>query len=171
MVKLYELTERYRVIEGMFESDLVTKEEVQTSLDDIKEQIDDKVENIAKIVLSFKANIEAIKAEEERLANRRSGMISSMEWLKNYLLNAMMSSRTYKVKRDLLTVSVTDNLPSVEVIDLDMIPAEYRRVIPETWQPDKKAIVEHFKETGEIIPGTDVILNKKHVRARRLQLD
>ena len=166
MAKLYELTDRYRTIEGMFDSELITKEEIQASLDNIKEQIGDKVESLAKIVLSLKSSIEAIKAEEDRLAARKSGMVNNMEWLKNYLLVEMMSTNTLKVKRDLLTVAVADNPPSVEVIDLDLIPIEYRRVIPETWQPDKKAMIEHFKETGEIITGTDIILNKKHVVIR-----
>jgi len=166
MVKLYELTERYRVIEGMFESDLVTKEEVQTSLDDIKEQIDDKVENIAKIVLSFKANVEAIKAEEERLANRRSGMISSMEWLKNYLLVEMQATNVLKVKKDVISVSVRSNPPSVELIDIDEVPETYVRVIPEQREPDKKAIIEQFQKTGEIVPGCNIITNKKYLAIR-----
>lgn len=166
MIKLYELTDRYKTIEGMLDSDIATREEIQVSLDDIKEQIGDKVENIAKIVLSLKGSIETIKAEEDRLATRKSGMVGNMEWLKNYLLVEMTSSNTLKVKRDLLTVAVADNPPSIEVVDLELIPAEYRRVIPETWQPDKKAMIDHFKETGEIISGTDVVSNKKHITIR-----
>lgn len=164
--KLYKLTDRYIAIEGMLDSDIATREEIQASLDDIKEQIGDKVENIAKIVLSLKGSIEAIKAEEDRLATRKSGMMGKIEWLKNYLLTEMVSTSTLKVKRDLLTVAVADNPPSIEVVDLELIPAEYRRVIPETWHPDKKAMLEHFKETGEITSGTDVILNKKHITIR-----
>jgi len=166
MAKLYELADRYRTIESMLDSDIATKEEIQASLSDIKEQIGDKVESIAKIVLSFKSSIEAIKAEEERLSQRREAMHNNMEWLKNYLLVEMLTANTFKVKRDLLTVTVGDNPPSVEVVNLDLIPAEYRRVIPETWQPDKKAMIEHFKETGEIISGTDMILDKKHITIR-----
>ena len=166
MTKLYKLTDRYITIEGMLDSDIATKEEVQASLDDIKEQIGDKVESIAKIVLSQKASIEAIKAEEDRLARRKEAMHNNMEWLKNYLLVEMLSTKTLKVKRDLLTVTVADNPPSIEVVDLDAIPAEYRRTIPETWQPDRKAMIEHFKGTGEIIAGTDVIMDRKHITIR-----
>ena len=137
MDKLYKLTDRYITIEGMLDSDIATKEEIQASLNNIKEQIGDKVESIAKIVLSLNSGVEAIKAEEDRLAKRREAMRNNMEWLKNYLLVEMLSTNTLKVKRDLLTVAVADNPPSVEVVNLDMIPIEYRRVIPETWKPDK----------------------------------
>ena len=166
MSKLYELTDRYKAIEGMLDSDIATKEEIQESLNNIKEQIADKVENIAKIVLQQKASIEAIKAEEDRLAKRKEATQNNMEWLKSYLLIEMVTSNTLKVKRDLLTVTVADNPPSVEVVNLDLIPAEYRRVIPETWQPDKKAMIEHFKGTGEVTPGTDMVLDKKHIVIR-----
>lgn len=71
-----------------------------------------------------------------------------------------------KVKRDTITISILDNPPSVEVIDIDETPGEYIRIIPEVREADKKTIIEHFKETGEIIPGTDMILNKKHILIR-----
>lgn len=166
MARLHELTDRYIAIEGLFDSDIATREEIKASLDNIKEQIGDKVESIAKIVLSFKNSIEVIAIEEERLAKRKQAMVNNMEWLKNYLLAEMVSTNTLKVKRDLLTVAVADNPPSIEIIDLDMIPATYRRMIPETWQPDKKTMIEHFKDTGEIISGTIVVTNKKHITIR-----
>ena len=166
MTKLYELTDQYKTIEGMFESEFVTREEIQETLKSIKEEIGGKVESIAKIVLSQKASIEAIKAEEDRLSRRREAMHNNMEWLKVYLLNEMVATNTLKVKRDLLSVAVADNPPSVEIVDLDLIPEEYRQVIPETWQPNKKSMIEHFKATGEIIIGTDIILDKKHVVIR-----
>lgn len=163
---LYELTSKYRTIESMLDNEFITGEEIQASLDNIKEQIGDKVESIAKIILSLKGDVKSVEAETERLVKRTQGMNNHIEWLKNYLLTEMISSNTYKVKRDLVTVSVADNPPSVEVVNLDLIPTEYRRVIPETWQPDKKAMIEHFRETGEIIVGTDLVLNKKHINIR-----
>ena len=78
----------------------------------------------------------------------------------------MTTCNIQKVKRDVVTVSVQKNPPSVEVGELDLIPAEFRRVIPEHWEPDKKEILEHFNKTGEIVPGVDVILNRKHVSIR-----
>ena len=166
MDKLYKLTERYRTIEGMLDSDAITREEINETLANIQDEIADKVDSIAKIVLETKASIEAVKSEEKRLTNRRQTMENRVEWLKLYLLTEMTACNIYKVKRDIVTVSVLDNPPSIEVIELESIPEEYRRVIPEHWEPDKKAMLEHFKETGEIVSGVDIILNKKHVSIR-----
>lgn len=165
-MKLYQLSQQYTAIEGMLENEYITREEIDTSLADIKDQIEDKVESIGKMILSLSANIEAILVEEERLAKRRHAMQNLIEWLKGYLLAEMTQVNIDKVKRELVTVSVGTNPPSVEVVQLDEIPQEYRRVIPETWQPDKKAILEHFKSTGDIVWGCDVITNKKHITVR-----
>jgi len=100
------------------------------------------------------------------LATRRGGFNSKMEWLKNYLLVEMQATRVLKVKQDVISVSVQDNPPSVEVVDLEQIPEQYIRIIPETKEADKKAIIEHFKDTGEIVSGVNIITDKKHVVVR-----
>lgn len=165
-VTLYQLTEDYRTLENMLESEFITKDDINSALANVKDNIENKVDNIAKLVLENKATVEAIKSEEKRLAARRQAIDNNIEWLKNYLLVEMTSIQLFKVKKDVVTVSIQDNPPSVEIGILDLIPDEYRRVIPEHWEPDKKAILEHFKQTGEIVPGVDLILNKKHVSIR-----
>jgi len=137
--------------------------QLQSALAEVKEKIDDKVENIGKFVLSLSADTDAIKVEEERLASRRKAIDNRISWLKNYLLQEMTVANVDKVKRDVLTVSIRVNPPSVNVITLDDIPTQYRRIIPETWQPDKKTIIDHFKDTGEIVPGVEVVTDKKSI--------
>jgi len=165
-VTLYELAERYRTIAGMLESDTITREEIDQTLANLQDDIETKVDSIAKIVLESKATAEAIKNEEKRLASRRQAIENHVEWLKSYLLNAMVDVNLRKVKRDVVTISILDNPPSVEVIELESIPEQYIRIIPEQREADKKAIIEHFKETGEIISGVDIVLDKKHVSIR-----
>ena len=168
MTKLYKLTENYKIIQGMLDRDTeeITKEEILTTLASIEDEIEDKVASIGKLVLELKSDIESVKVEEARLARRRSGFAGKMEWLKNYLLVEMQTAKVLKVKQDVISVSVQDNPPSCEVFDLEQIPEEYIRIIPEIKEANKKAMIEHFKETGEIIAGTDMILNKKHVVIR-----
>ena len=89
-----------------------------------------------------------------------------MEWLKNYLLVEMLTANVLKVKKDVISVSVQNNPPSAELVDLELVPEQYVRVIPEKREPDKRAIIEHFKETGEIVSGVDIITNKKFVSIR-----
>lgn len=163
---LYKLTERYQAIETLLDSEIVEREEVLSTLATIKDEIEDKVENLAKLIIATNDTIGVIKSEEKRLYDRRQAMQNRMEWLKAYLVTEMVATHTYKVKRDVLTASVVDSPPSVEVNVMEEIPEQYVRVIPEQRDPDKKAIISHFKETGEIVSGVDIIINKKHLVIR-----
>jgi len=168
MAKLYKLTENYQTIEAMLgqEIDYITQEEVIQTLANIKDEFEEKVSSIGKLVLELKSDIESVKAEEDRLAKRRVAFANKMEWLKNYLLVEMQSANILKVKRDVISVSVQNNPPSAELIDIDEVPEQYIRVIPEKRELDKKAIIEHFKDTGEIVSGVDIITDKKFVSIR-----
>ena len=168
MTRLYELTDRYKTIEGMLDRDIeyISQDEIKETLANIKDDIEDKVASIGKIVLELKSDIESVKIEEDRLAKRRSGFTSKMEWLKLYLLAEMVSTNTLKVKKDVISVSVQNNPPSAELIDLELVPEQYVRIIPESREPDKRAIIEHFKETGELVAGVNIVTDKKFVSIR-----
>ena len=165
-IKLYELSERYRVIASMLETEYETKESIKATLDNIQEDFEDKVENIGKFVLELKGTAEAIKVEEERLYKRRQAIANNSEWLKSYLLTEMIAIRILKVKRDVITVSVVDNPPSVEIADVSLIPENFQRIIPPSIEVDKKLIIDHFKQTGEIISGINIITDRKHLVIR-----
>ena len=168
MTKLYALTDRYKVIEGMLDREIenISQEEIVQTLANIEDEFDDKVCSIGKLVLELKSDAESVRAEEDRLARRRSAFTNKMEWLKNYLLTEMLATNIFKVKQDVISVSIQNNPPSAELIDLELVPEQYIRVIPEKQEPDRRAIIEHFKETGEIVSGIDMILDKKHITIR-----
>jgi len=168
MAKLYQLTDRYKAIEDMLDREIeyISQDEIKETLANIKDDIEDKIASIGKIVLELKSDIESVKAEEDRLAKRRSGFTSKMEWLKLYLLAEMVSTNTLKVKKDVISVSVQNNPPSAELINLELVPEQYIRIVPERREPDKRAIIEHFKETGELVSGVNIITDKKFVSIR-----
>ena len=168
MAKFYELTEQYKTIRDMLDGDLeyITRDEIVFTLFNIEDDIRLKIGSIGKLVLELKSDIVAVKTEEERLAKRRQGYNSKMEWLKLYLLAEMTKTNIMKIKEDVISVSVQDSPPSVEVIDIEEIPEAYIRIIPEQREADKRTILEHFKSTGEIISGTNLVLDKKHLVIR-----
>ncbi len=168
-MQLYKLTEQYNAIARMLESDgyeWITKESIQESLKVIKDDIETKITSIAKIVLELKADAAGISSEIDRLKKRKEATENHTEWFKNYLLGEMVATRIDKIKQDVITVSVSNNPPSVEIKAEDLIPIEYWKIIPETKQVDKMSILEHFKNTGEVVAGIEVVLNKKHINIR-----
>ena len=49
------------------------------------------------------------------------------------------------------------NNPACEIVDESAIPAQFMATVPATKKPDKKAIIEHYKESkGQQVSGTHV---------------
>ena len=163
---LYELVDQYKTLMQVIDDTSAAPEDFQLYLAKITDQLERKVEHIAKFCISIQANVEAIKLEEVRLTQRRQSLEKKDAWLRQYLLAEMVAVGTEQVKRDTVTVSVRTNPPSVEVLDLDAVPQEFRRLIPETWQVERKLILEHFKATGEILDGVSIVTDKKRIEIR-----
>ena len=168
MTHLYKLTERYNAILELLdtESDIIPEDEIKKSLAAIKDEFQGKVGSIGKLILELKADAVTIDNERRRLEQRKAATLGKMETLKNYLLVEMQAANILKVKEDVVTISVRNNPPSVEVANEELVPSQFIRVIPEQREVDKKSILEHFRTTGEILPGVNVIVNKKYLEVR-----
>lgn len=150
-MKLYELSQQYaQLVELVEELDEVT---FRDTLESIQEEIDDKVENTAKLMRSFQVDVDALKLEEKRLADRRRAIEKRIESIKDYLKNQMEVAGIDKVKRPTLTVSIANNPPSVEIEDESLIPFDY--MVPQPARIDKKALLTALKE-GQDISGASI---------------
>ncbi|MBL7061249.1 MAG: siphovirus Gp157 family protein [Dehalococcoidia bacterium] len=166
MLHLYEIVEQYQQLKVVIERTDATDEDFELTLKAIEDSFDRKVENIAKLCLSLESNIAALKQEEARLHDRRSSMEHTLDWLKDYTLDQMTAIGVESVKRDTVSVSVRVNPPSVHIYRLEDVPLEFCSHVPDVWQPDRKRILDHFKATGEILPGVDIVSDKKRIEIK-----
>jgi len=147
-MKLYELTGSYLQVLEM--ADELDPDVFADTLTSIQEAIEDKAENTAKLIKNLSADIDALKAEEKRLADRRKSLENKVNWLKQYLQQQMEFAGIDKVKRPTLTISIQNNPPSVEITNEKSVPSDF--MIPQDPKIDKKAILERLKN-GEQIAG------------------
>jgi Siphovirus Gp157 len=147
-LKLYELSNAYKQVMDLLEEG--ETESLRDTLESIQEPLEDKAENIAKLVQSSLAECEVIKSEEKRLADRRRALETKVTGLKQYLFEQLEHAGLSKVKRPTITVSIQNNPPSVEVLDEGLILSQFR--IPQPDKVDKKALLIHLKEGNEL-PG------------------
>lgn len=151
MTALYDLTQSYTQLLGM--ADTLEPEVFIDTLAAISEALEDKVEHTAKFVRCLESDIDAIKSEEKRLADKRKVLENKILNVKEYLQHEMEFAGIDKVKRPTLTVSIQLNPPSVEVFDESVIPSTY--MVPQPEKIDKKAILKALKD-GEEIPGCEI---------------
>jgi predicted nuclease with TOPRIM domain len=158
-MKLYELTTNYLSVMDMAEE--MDTDTLKDTLESIEEEIHDKAENIAKLVKNLNADVDALKTEEKRLADRRKSLENKVIHLKEYLQNQLEVAGLDKVKRPTLTVSIQNNPPSVKVIDEKLL-SDF--MIPQDPKLDKKAILTALKE-GQEVNGAE-LFQSRGVRIR-----
>ena len=146
MAKLYELSTGYKNIEYLLENG-EDNEELAAVLNSLSEEIEDKAENIAKLIRNYEADIEAFKTEEKRIAERRRTLENIVKRLKEYLFNNMKLTNKTKFKKGTFSFNIVKNPPSAEITNADIISSDYK-VLTETI--DKKAILTDLKEGKDV---------------------
>lgn len=97
-MKLYELSNDYLALMNAIENDELPEEAVADTLESIVVGIEDKADNIACVLKNLSADIAAIKAEEERLAERRKSKERLHERIKQYLSDTLLLTGIDKVE-------------------------------------------------------------------------
>jgi len=152
-LKLYELTRILAELDNELDNGSLSLEEIAIRLDQFNVQFDFKAAQIAKMVLNYESDMAQLKAEEERLASKRKTLNNRSESLRHYLLGNMREAGIKTVNYEAIRVAIQDNPYSVGEVSINDLSPEFIRIIPEQKEPDKKAILEHFKQTGEIPAG------------------
>lgn len=149
-MKLYELTQNYLNLQELLEDPTIPVEVINTALNEVGEQLEDKAENIAKLIKTMEVQITGYKEEETRLAAGRKSLETNVKNLKGYLEEAMRAVDKPKIKGKLFSFSIQKNPASVEVLDENVIPKElFNTPAPVL---DKKETLTRLK-AGEEIPG------------------
>ena len=146
MAKLYELSTGYKNIEYLLENG-EDNEELAAVLNSLSEEIEDKAENIAKLIKNYEADIEAFKTEEKRIAERRRTLENDVKRLKEYLFSNMKLTGKTKFKKGTFSFNIAKSPASVEIINQDIIPMDYRELVEVI---NKKDILQDLKDGKDV---------------------
>ena len=113
---------------------------------------------LAKVNANLTADIEALKAEEKRIAEKRKHIENSQERLKKYIKSIMTLAGETKVEDGTFTVSIKQT-QAVNVIDLDRLPFNFKKM---SYVADKKAIKQAI-DNGDTVEGAELVINKSVV--------
>ncbi|MBY6850417.1 siphovirus Gp157 family protein [Clostridium botulinum] len=153
MARLYELTQNYNNLLDLVDNPEVPAEMLKESLDNIGEEINIKLENVAKVIKSIEVDTKGLKEEEKRLADRRKSLENRISSLKEYAENSMRATGKKKIKGKIFTLGIQKNPASVDVVNEDNISDKYfiteKKLV-------KKDVLEVLKR-GEGVPGVNLI--------------
>jgi chaperonin cofactor prefoldin len=168
MSKLYDLSERFRQLYDMFEEALESGELDSDSedmfldtLESIEGEISFKCENIVKFMKNLNGDVDALKAEEDRLKKKRQAIENKVDSLKNYMSDMLRNAKIDEVKAGVFKVKFAKTNPSVDIVNPKLIPSQYRE--PQEDKILKTQMLKDLKD-GKVVEGAVLVTDKTHLR-------
>ena len=149
MATFYDISERYNNLLDLLNNPEVEFSLIESALNEVNEEFNDKADNIARLIRDINYDVDALKSEEKRLAERRKALENRQRSLKDYLENNMRSVGKDKFKTTFFSYNIQNNPPSLEVLDETLIPDSFIKV-EEVRNIDKKALLAELKNGNEI---------------------
>ena len=156
---LYEATNDLKELNEALEVEVLeqTQEYIKGLMEVIEKQIQNKGENIIKLVKNKEAIVSSRKEEIKRLQELNKKDEKEIADLKRYTKECIERAGKKRVETVLGNLTVRKAQPVVKVLDATKLPADYL-IQKTTINADKVKIKEHFKETGEILDGVEITL-------------
>ena len=129
-------------------SDIDRFEELRKRLDELTEEREKKISNVACWYKALVAEAEAIKAEKNNLAKRQKVCENKAESLKKYLEYALQGEK-FKDSRVNISYRKTKSVVFFDDFDYSTLPTEYQKITVEPKKTElKKAIEEGLSIEG-----------------------
>ena len=149
---LYQMTDRVaQLLE--FDNDSLA---IDSMLLDLGGDINHKAEGVCMAIRTLEAEAKAFKEESGRMADKASARVNRIKGLKEYLMVNLQAAGLTSAGGSILKASIQKSPPSCVVLDQDVIPPAYLIEVPATVRVDRKGILVHFRETGEVPDGVEI---------------
>ena len=143
----------------------LTEEEYNELGNELALELQNKSSNIIGYIKNSESLLEAMKTEEKRLSDMRKQGEKKLDKFYQYVKENMERLGLVEIPTELGKLKITKNPMSIEIENEDEIPSEFKKEVITT-QIDKTAIKNHFKDTGELVPGIRIIDNKTSLRIK-----
>ncbi len=161
-LSLYEITSGFP---ALMENEEITDEDKKKIEDELVVLLQQKSQNIIGYTKNIELTINAMKEEEKRIADNRKLLENKMARFKDYVKECMEKNGITKIETELGTLSIAKSPASVEIINEDEIPSEFKQEVV-TVKIDKTKIKNNFKETGEIPAGVNIVTTNTNLRIK-----
>ena len=161
-LSLYEITNAFPVL---MENEEITEEDKNKVKEELTLLLQQKSQNIIGYARNIELTIEAMKNEEKRISEKRKNLENIVIKIKEYVKECMEKNGITKIETGLGNLTIAKNPISVEIVNEEEIPSEYKTEIVAV-KVDKTKIKNNFKETGEIPNGVNIVTNNTSLRIK-----
>lgn len=134
-------------------TDIDKFEELKRRLNELQEERDTKISNVACWYKQLCAEAEAIKAEKMALAKRQQTAEKKAENLKKYLEYALQGEK-FKDARVSISYRKSKSVAFSDNFDCRNLPEEFQKI---TYEPKKTELKKAIEEDGIDFPGVEIV--------------
>ena len=164
MNSLYVITNNFMDLMDKAEQGQLTEEEYNKLGEEIALELQQKSTNIIGYYQNENALLEAIDTQIKRLQDFKKAKKNHLENYKKYVKENMERLEVTKIETELGTLSIAKSPISVEIVNEDEIPDEYKEEVI-THKIDKKKIADSYKK-GNIVAGVIIHDNNTNLRIK-----
>lgn len=161
-LSLYEITSAFPVL---MENEEITEENKKQIEQELTILLQQKSQSIIGYTRNIELTVEAMKNEEKRISEQRKVLENRLTKFKEYVKECMEGNSITKIETGLGTLSIAKSPMSVEILNEDEVPSEFKQEVT-TVKIDKKAIADNFKTTGEVPNGVNIYTENTNLRIK-----
>ena len=161
-LSLYEITNAFP---ALMESEEITEKEKNELEAELTMLLQQKSQNIIGYTKNIELTINAMKEEDDRIASNRKALENKLTRFKQYVKECMENNGITKIETGLGTLSIAKSPVSVEIVNEDEVPSEFKQEVV-TVKIDKTKIKNNFKVTGEIPAGVNIVTTNTNLRIK-----
>lgn len=161
-MELYKIAAEFQSLIADFDGN--SDDEFLDKLNGLNADFISKANDCINYALNLKSDAMTIKNHCDEMAAKRKTYEQRAEKLLDYVLRNMQAVGVNEIKDrgGLYAAKIAKNPPSVDVVNADEISNEFVKV-EQVSSIDKKAILQHFKATGEIVAGVEIVTDKQRL--------
>ena len=152
MANLYEITQDYLQILSMMEDPELDPQTLADTMEAVEGELEIKAENYAKVMKNLEADVAGIKAEIERLSERKKTIENNIKNMKSALQMAMETTGKTKFKTELFSFGIRKNAPSV-IMDEPYIENIPERFLKYSEPTINRSAIKEAIQNGEDLEG------------------
>ena len=164
-LSLYNITSKFVTLMNKVQDGELTEEEYNQLGEELALELQSKSTNIIGYYQNESALIEAIDNQIKRLQEFKKAKQNNVDRFKKYVKENMERLEIQKIETELGTLSIAKSPISVEIINEEILPDEFKQEVV-TVKIDKKAIADNFKATGEIPEGVIIHTDNTNLRIK-----
>ena len=145
---LYELESDWDELMELTESD--PDMDLADTIEGMEGTLEVKRQDVGYYLENLRATAEARRAAAKAMLDRARVMENRHERLTEYLISSMRKHGITEIACPEWTMRLAQNPEKVVIDNPDTIPMTYQRVVPERYEPDKKAIKAAIKEGKDV---------------------